>query len=79
MSSFYLPLLYIGKRVFNFPYSYPHNYYANVANVFSSPTRAFGGVATGDVATADNARVITENRFRSAAVGDERTPFGKNF
>jgi len=40
------------------------------ANIYSSPVATFQGVITGS-ATEDNARVIRENRFGMAAVGDE--------
>merc|ERR1712142_128870 len=48
---------------------YPKSGYARV-NYYSSPSVTYQGVATGS-ATEDNARVIKENRFGFAAVGDE--------
>jgi hypothetical protein len=44
--------------------------FPNVANFFSGPGLFDNGVETGD-AMHDNARLMTETRFRSASVGDE--------
>merc|ERR1711872_160391 len=48
---------------------YPKSGYARV-NYYSSPSVTYQGVATGSE-TEDNARVIKENRFGFAAVGEE--------
>merc|ERR1712127_573408 len=40
-------------------------------NRFSNPLLFYDGEVTGTFDTADNARVITENRFLMAAIGDE--------
>lgn len=50
--------------------AYNKNGYNRKANIYSSPVATFQGVITGS-ATEDNARVIKENRFGMAAVGDE--------
>ena len=44
--------------------------YAKTANYISNPNVKFQGAKTGSD-LANNARVLTETRFRSAAVGDE--------
>ena len=49
---------------------YHDPYYARVANYISNPNVKFKGVKTGSL-TANNAKVLKETRFRSAAVGDE--------
>ena len=49
---------------------YSANYYRNKANFLSNPDVKFMGKKTGS-SSEDNARVFTETRFRSAAVGDE--------
>ena len=49
--------------------AYPKSGYSRV-NYYSSPDVYYQGVVTGS-ATEDNARVIRENRFGFAAVGDE--------
>ena len=49
---------------------YPSGKYEKVINYYSNPKVLFNGVATG-TKTQDNARVIKENRFAMAAVGDE--------
>jgi len=49
---------------------YPSGKYENVINYYSNPKVLYKGVATG-TKTQDNARVIKENRFAMAAVGDE--------
>ena len=49
---------------------YNDPYYGNKANYLSHPDVEFEGVKTGSL-TANNAKVLKETRFRSAAVGDE--------
>ena len=49
---------------------YPSGKYEKVINYYSNPKVLFNGVATG-TKTQDNTRVIKENRFAMAAVGDE--------
>ena len=49
---------------------YSADHYRNKANYLSNPDVKFMGEETGSW-DEDNARVITETRFRSAAVGDE--------
>ena len=51
-------------------YRYRDPYYNNKANYLSNPDVEFEGVPVGSV-TANNAKVLKETRFRSAAVGDE--------
>jgi hypothetical protein len=58
-------------------FSYTNPNYWQTANYFSSPDALLNGVATGDLCT-DNSRVLTENRFRSAGVGDESSTISKN-
>lgn len=50
--------------------AYSNGNFNRKANIYSSPVATFQGVITGS-ATEDNARVIRENRFGMAAVGDE--------
>jgi len=49
---------------------YPSGKYEKVINYYSNPKVLYKGVATG-TKLQDNARVIKENRFAMAAVGDE--------
>ena len=49
---------------------YHDPYYNNKANYLSNPNIEFEGVKTGSL-SANNAKVLKETRFRSAAVGDE--------
>ena len=49
---------------------YNDPYYRGRANYLSNPDVEFEGVKTGSL-TANNAKVLKETRFRSAAVGDE--------
>ena len=49
---------------------YHDPYYNNIANYLSNPNVDFEGVNTGSL-SANNAKVLKETRFRSAAVGDE--------
>merc|ERR1719228_311294 len=50
--------------------AYPSGKYEKAINYYSNPKVLYKGVATG-TKTQDNARVIKENRFAFAAVGDE--------
>jgi hypothetical protein len=59
-------------------FSYTNPNFWQTVNYFSAPDALLNGVATGDSAAADNARVLTENRFRSAGVGDESSTISKN-
>ena len=52
------------------PCRYHDPYYAGKANYLSNPDVEFEGVKTGSVSS-NNAKVLKETRFRSAAVGDE--------
>ena len=60
----------------HFPNRYNDPYYGIRVNYLSNPNVEFQGVKTGSL-TADNARVLTETRFRSAAVGDESAIVGE--
>lgn len=61
---------FIGSGPYRTNMAYRTNTYNKKANIYSSPVAKFQGVVTGS-ATEDNARVIKENRFAMAAVGDE--------
>ena len=50
---------------------YHDPYYHSKANYLSNPDVEFMGVKTGSLIAANNAKVLKETRFRSAAVGDE--------
>ena len=52
------------------PCRYHEPFYAGRANYLSNPDVEFEGVKTGSVSS-NNAKVLKETRFRSAAVGDE--------
>ena len=51
-------------------FRYHEPFYAGRANYLSNPDVEFEGVKTGSVSS-NNAKVLKETRFRSAAVGDE--------
>merc|ERR1719188_795729 len=53
------------KQGFRTVLAYGYPYYSIRVNYLSSPNIEFQGVKTGSL-TADNARVLTENRYRSA-------------
>jgi len=58
--------------------AYSRTGYNRKANIYSSPVAKWQGVISGS-ATTDNARVIRENRFGMAAVGDESGTCDWNF
>jgi len=62
---------FIGDGPYRTCMAYSRSGYNRKANIYSSPVAKFEGIVTG-TATEDNARVIRENRFGMAAVGDEQ-------
>jgi len=63
---------YIGSGPYRTCMAYSKRGYTRKANIYSSPVAKFEGKTITGTATEDNARVIRENRFGMAAVGDEQ-------
>jgi len=67
-----------GKKGYRSIMAYPANGYWAIANYYSNPSVRYPrtGTVTGVWGVANNARILTANRFAAAAVGDESNKCG---